>query len=699
MNTAPKYKNKFHPGMDTQQCLESLEHFAQNNVCVLPCWGKMPLGSTTTLAATGALACYEYTKAILLGEKEYAQEISGVCGVTHGGYICVLDVEDQCMWDLEMGVPLDITACSTKSGKTHGYHLWFYSRPGLPNNYDFKKDGVLYAQFFNNHHAIILPGSWYPGKEDTRYAFKTKRDIRPIQDALCSVLAKIAGPRRRSEKDNLTELLFAKLGIPMRKTEKGTVDVVCPWEDEHTKKDYKIGSDTSIMPNGAFVCQHSHQDTINTTEKLVARLDQDGRWTNVRDVWRQIKKEHQPKGLLLNRSGIAPNDANARILVKHEFGGRLQRSARWWQDTFYLDGERVSAENVTEHIVAPIQAYCTSLSRKMVIQEVQSAAEGNEVDEIRVWLESNTAVPVHPSRIVEDVFDVPASDPKSALYVEALRVWLRTAVGRAMVGGTPARYMLVLAGRQHIGKSFFFEALTRPMVPEGQINRWYNPEFHMEEDEDRMKKSILKIEGAFIAEIRELEKVVGYADKSDFKGFMDLTHYSYVRPHILDRIERPRRWVWAGTSNESTIFGDASGQSRYLVIPLPQPDYTPIGKGDMSWWQKLVPGLWAWALQDWRKLQHTEACYVIPKDMMDKLTALAEMMSSAADQEDELRAVLADLRHVIKDGQVLGSEVSRASRGGNRRLKRTFEKLGGKVMHTRGGNVWFIPDNLLISNE
>ena len=126
------------------------------------------------------------------------------------------------------------------------------------------------------------------------------------------------------------------------------------------------------------------------------------------------------------------------------------------------------------------------------------------------------------------------------------------AVGRAMQPGIKFDYMIILGGRQGLGKSTLLDKMSRG---------WYNDSIRTFEG----KEASELIQGVWIVEIAEL----GAFQKSDvarIKQFVSFRADRFRAAYGRHVKEMPRRCVFFGTTNEEEYLVDRTGNRRYWPI-------------------------------------------------------------------------------------------------------------------------------------
>ena len=143
----------------------------------------------------------------------------------------------------------------------------------------------------------------------------------------------------------------------------------------------------------------------------------------------------------------------------------------------------------------------------------------------------------------------------------AFKHWLVGAVSRIYNAGAPMDLLLIIKGKQGIGKSLFFKRLAT-------LN-FNNPSDHLYSDTkidfDRAKDSYEQLEGIWIYEWKELAGM-NMSEQESIKAFVDKTEDKFRRSYGRRNVEIKRRVAFGGSTNEKTPLRDRTGNRRFLVM-------------------------------------------------------------------------------------------------------------------------------------
>lgn len=171
-----------------------------------------------------------------------------------------------------------------------------------------------------------------------------------------------------------------------------------------------------------------------------------------------------------------------------------------------------------------------------------------------------------------------------------MRKTLVAAVARVFVPGTKFDCMLILSGKQGIGKSTFFKMLGLD---------WYSDSLTTFDGRDAMEQ----VQGNWIIEVGELTGM-NKSEMNAVKNFLSKQEDQYREPYGKRKSYYPRQCIIVGTTNDTEFLKDRTGNRRFWPVDLGKTAPTK------SVWQDLpaeIPLIWAEA----RELYKTgEALYI-----------------------------------------------------------------------------------------
>jgi putative DNA primase/helicase len=143
----------------------------------------------------------------------------------------------------------------------------------------------------------------------------------------------------------------------------------------------------------------------------------------------------------------------------------------------------------------------------------------------------------------------------------ALKHWLVGAVSRIFRAGAPMDMLLIIKGKQGIGKSLFFKKLATVDFTKPSDHLYSDTKI----DFDKAKDSYEQLEGIWIYEWKELAGM-NMSEQESIKAFVDKTEDKFRRSYGRRNVEIKRRVAFGGSTNDTTPLRDRTGNRRFLVI-------------------------------------------------------------------------------------------------------------------------------------
>lgn len=128
------------------------------------------------------------------------------------------------------------------------------------------------------------------------------------------------------------------------------------------------------------------------------------------------------------------------------------------------------------------------------------------------------------------------------------------AVARAMTPGVKFDNMLILCGKQGVGKSTILDKMSRG---------WFNDNIRTFEGKDASEL----LRGAWLVEIAELD-AFRKSDVSRIKQFLSLRADRYRAAYAVRTEELPRSCVFFGTCNNFAFLQDSTGNRRFWPVDV-----------------------------------------------------------------------------------------------------------------------------------
>ena len=292
--------------------------------------------------------------------------------------------------------------------------------------------------------------------------------------------------------------------------------------------------------------------------------------------------------------------ANLAVVLEHHpkftgraryngFTGAIEYDGRGVRDEDYTDIQiALTNELGAEWTVDQIQRTMATAARRLAFDPVMDfflgLPEWDGVERTPHWLADFLGVEDRP------------------LAREYAKRFLVAVVARAMSPACQVDTVLVLQGRQGDGKS----SAIRALAPCG---------FYTDTEADPGSKDFYQsLDGALLIELAEVEKWNNRRDSATIKSVITSRVDRYRPPYGRNVIERPRRCVFVGTTNEVELLNDPTGSRRWWPVKT-----GTTGPFRLDALKAAVPQLWAeafklylagepWHLSpEWREEQEAEA--------------------------------------------------------------------------------------------
>ena len=143
----------------------------------------------------------------------------------------------------------------------------------------------------------------------------------------------------------------------------------------------------------------------------------------------------------------------------------------------------------------------------------------------------------------------------------AFKHWLVGAVSRIYEAGAPMDLLLIIKGKQGIGKSLFFKRLATPDFSKTGDHLYSDTKI----DFNKAKDSYEQLEGIWIYEWKELAGM-NMSDQESIKAFVDKTEDKFRRSYGRRNVEIKRRVAFGGSTNDNAPLRDRTGNRRFLVM-------------------------------------------------------------------------------------------------------------------------------------
>lgn len=275
-----------------------------------------------------------------------------------------------------------------------------------------------------------------------------------------------------------------------------------------------------------------------------------------------------------------------RTLRYNEFSGRVE-----WNGKPLADEDIIDIRLIIEEAGAQIGFEPNTAD---VRPAVDRHAMENRFDPVRDWLDS-LQWDKRPR------LDTWLRDYMGAPEHEMINVFgskfLIGAVARVYEPGCQMDNMLVFEGKQGAGKTTAVAAL-------------FGREFMISSISDfKTKEASIAIQGRWVVEVAELA-ALKKTDVTDIKRFLTETVDQYRPVHGKATVDRPRRCVFIGTTNEHQYLKDATGNRRFWPVPCGDVKVREVAADRDQIWAEAVARYRAneaWWLTDAEHIARAEA--------------------------------------------------------------------------------------------
>ena len=306
---------------------------------------------------------------------------------------------------------------------------------------------------------------------------------------------------------------------------------------------------------------------------LARRLEQQEQYVN--DHWLDAEPEtpveekaEKDKSWLVQLDGLKSNAAKLDIIFSHDdtignlfyfdtFRANIcfQKKPFWHRD--FADGQALQDKDMAHIRVHLDKVYGVRGEKAIddaIIVEADKIQKNKVLDffESLVWDQTPRL-----ETFFEDFFKV-APNPFTRA---AFKHWLVGAVSRIFRAGAPMDMLLIIKGKQGIGKSLFFKKLATLDFAKPADHLYSDTKI----DFDKAKDSYEQLEGIWIYEWKELAGM-NMSEQESIKAFVDKTEDKFRRSYGRRNVEIKRRVAFGGSTNESTPLRDRTGNRRFLVL-------------------------------------------------------------------------------------------------------------------------------------
>jgi putative DNA primase/helicase len=291
------------------------------------------------------------------------------------------------------------------------------------------------------------------------------------------------------------------------------------------------------------------------------------------------KKDVAVPGVRSNNANVAlalMGDPHLAGVVAHDdFALALTRSAHApWNRTFgrWSDADNVALSDYLQRegldVNPDIVSYgvLTAAMRNRIhpVQDYLRGLEWDGEERLSSWLTTYLGV-------------------ESTPYSKAVGTrFLIAAVARVMNPGCKADTMLVLEGRQGIGKSSAVKTLFG--------EHWFADSL----PQLSSKEAAMQIQGKWVVEVAELE-AFRRSEITDIKAFLSRSSDRFRAPYARFPQDSPRQCVFVGTTNSDDYLKDASGNRRFWPVRCDNIDLPRLATDREQIWAEALE-LFVWGM-------------------------------------------------------------------------------------------------------
>ena len=212
----------------------------------------------------------------------------------------------------------------------------------------------------------------------------------------------------------------------------------------------------------------------------------------------------------------------------------------------------------------------------------------------------------HIENLLPDFLGVKKDD----YSITCMKIFMLGAISRAYKPGCKFDFLPVLIGDQGCGKSTFLRLLAFD-------DAFFNDNLNTVEGD----KACEKLRGIWIAEMAELLAVKRSQDVEAIKSFITSTVDIYRPPYGRRTEQRPRRCVFAGTTNNLHFLTDRTGNRRYLPLMVNKQNIKKSMFENPSEVNEEFKQAWAEAMEIYKS---GEFSLVFPEHLQDIVKATQE---------------------------------------------------------------------------
>lgn len=164
-----------------------------------------------------------------------------------------------------------------------------------------------------------------------------------------------------------------------------------------------------------------------------------------------------------------------------------------------------------------------------------------------------------------------------AFNEKVIIMWLVTGVKMGFnTGLDDAEFVLVLKGKQGMGKTRFFKSI----MPQEHLHSFFKDGIQLDLNK---KDDIIQTTSYWLCELGELGGTMKKSDRDLLKSWLTSTHDEFRTPYSRKAEKYPRRTFFAGTVNDNEFLRDDTGNRRFVIIDVKKINHTHNIDIDLLW--------------------------------------------------------------------------------------------------------------------
>ena len=329
---------------------------------------------------------------------------------------------------------------------------------------------------------------------------------------------------------------------------------------EHSESNIALSQRLEQQEN--FVNEHFAEDTKTPVEP---KSDEQVKTQQTVEPQQTVASD---KSWLVQLDGVKSNLGKLDIIFSHDdqignlfyfdtFRANIcfQRKPFWHRD--FTDGMALQDKDMA-HIRVHLDKVYNIKGEKMIDDSIVVEADKIQKNKVLDFFETlKWDGTERLETFFQDFFKV-ASNPFTRA---AFKHWLVGAVSRIYRAGAPMDLLMIIKGKQGIGKSLFFKKLATIDFKKPTDHLYSDTKI----DFDKAKDSYEQLENIWIYEWKELAGM-NMSEQESIKAFVDKTEDKFRRSYGRRNVEIKRRVAFGGSTNDTTPLRDRTGNRRFLVL-------------------------------------------------------------------------------------------------------------------------------------